>query len=87
MRLKDHKGSNTEAPAAIPWLTALRVLELAHPHFHQKRGFGFGQLILKYQSGECKISRLDTVPPSANTFRVQILGSAVTVKDTRSVNF
>jgi hypothetical protein len=60
----------------IPWLTALRVLGMAHPYFKEKRGLGMGHLILKYQSGDCKITALED-----DKFKVQYLGSFIIVKD------
>jgi hypothetical protein len=71
----------------IPWLTALRILGLAHPHFQAKRGIGFGKLIMKYQAGEVKITRLQgepTAPPG--TYLVQVAGSSVTVVDKEELN-
>jgi hypothetical protein len=73
------EGSPENGP--VEWLTALRILGLAYPHFRAKRGMGLGQMILKYQSGECKIIRVNTDPPTMNTYRVQILGSGITVED------
>jgi hypothetical protein len=68
-------GMNTD----MPWLTALSILEKAHSHFKEKRGIGFGKLILMYQSGECKIIPTDQVTPNTSTYRVQIMGSGITV--------
>jgi hypothetical protein len=68
-------------PGPIDWLTALRILGLAFPHFQEKRGMGFGQIIMKYQSGECRITQLETDPPSPDTYRVQIMGSGITIMD------
>jgi hypothetical protein len=71
----------------IPWLTALGILEVAHPYFREKRGTGFGQLIMKYQSGECKITRMEASLGAAISYRVQVLGSGVTImeKDVRQL--
>lgn len=65
----------------IPWLTALRILEVAHVHFQEKRGIGFGELIFKYQKGECKITRVETVQGTTDCYRVQIMGSGITIMD------
>jgi hypothetical protein len=65
----------------IPWLTALSILEKAHPYFRDKRGIGFGRLILMYQAGECKIMRLETEPSSSSMYRVQVAGSGITIAE------
>jgi hypothetical protein len=81
-------GQDMETPsvappqkAEIPWLTALRILGLAHPHFREKRATGLGQLIMKYQKGECKITRMEASLGSALGYRVQVLGSGITIMD------
>jgi hypothetical protein len=63
----------------IPWLVALGILELAYPYFREKRGVGFGQLIMKYQNGECKITRIEASPGSEESYRVQVMSSVVTI--------
>jgi hypothetical protein len=81
--MKNSMKNDMVAPSQrveIPWLIALGILELALPHFREKRGIRFGQLIMKYQNGECKITRTE---PSgfAGSFRVQVMGSGITIME------
>jgi hypothetical protein len=71
---------------SIPWLTALRILGLAHPHFQAKRGIGFGKLIMKYQAGECRITRVEGDQADPFTYQVWVGAHSITVKDKEELN-
>jgi hypothetical protein len=73
----DMRGGNL--PEEIEWLEALAVLERAYPYFKEKRAIGFGRLIMMYQAGECKITRIQADGQQAPSFRVQVHGSGINI--------
>lgn len=77
-----HVESHDRYPAEeISGVTALRILDLAHPYFLKERKWGFGELTLKYYKGECKIWRIPDANAPFPRYRVQVMSSGITVED------
>jgi hypothetical protein len=73
-------GSNAQqAPVAINWQVAHRVLQEAAPYFQQQLNLNFGQLIQRYFQGLCSVSLVATNPPTNNVYRVAIGGTGIVV--------